>query len=215
MSASKKQKAAEALETRWIARRKKLPPNVVRDVFIECGHKCANPACRFSLLLEAHHILWVKDGGNDEAGNLLALCPNCHGMHTRGLVGYEAIWHWKRMLVMLNHAYDKQGIDQLLFLYKMANVPVWCDGGALERYSALIGNGLAAVVDTRHKIEAGVQVKPQGGGTGPDIAVEAQFITSSHRVELTARGRMLVEAWLSEDRKRYEELFGGAEPKCK
>ena len=28
--------------------------------------------------LECHHIIWLSDGGEDSAGNTVALCPNCH-----------------------------------------------------------------------------------------------------------------------------------------
>ena len=28
--------------------------------------------------LEAHHIKWLSDGGEDSTDNTVALCPNCH-----------------------------------------------------------------------------------------------------------------------------------------
>jgi hypothetical protein len=97
-----KRKTNEELEAGWQRRRKRLPQATLRKVYAEAGFKCANPRCLVLLLLEAHHILWVKDGGGDEPENLLALCPNCHTRHTRGEIPYEAIWHWKAMLVSLN-----------------------------------------------------------------------------------------------------------------
>jgi 5-methylcytosine-specific restriction protein A len=36
--------------------------------------------------LEVHHIVPLKEGGQDDVGNLVALCPNCHRkMHVLGL----------------------------------------------------------------------------------------------------------------------------------
>lgn len=34
-------------------------------------------------LLQAHHLAPVKDGGRGQIDNLLAVCPNCHGLITR------------------------------------------------------------------------------------------------------------------------------------
>src|SRR5713226_4964390 len=64
-----------------------------------------------------HHIIEVKDGGANEPSNLLALCPTCHALYTRGNIPKEAINAWKTMLVSLNHAFDQETISNLLFLY--------------------------------------------------------------------------------------------------
>ena len=207
MPANKKRDKAEQLEKKWTERRKKLPANVIRAVFIESGHKCANPVCRFSMILEAHHILWVKDGGGDQPENLLALCPNCHGMHTRGQIGYDAIWHWKQMLVMLNHAYDKQGIDQLLFLHNTKQLPIWVDAGSIGQYAALIASRLVEVAEVRQKVEDGVCVYSTAPGMPASANVAAPFVSSSCRIVLTEKGRLLVDAWLSADHRKYEKIF--------
>ena len=35
-------------------------------------------------MLHAHHLEWVKDGGSAILDNLIAVCPNCHDLLTRG-----------------------------------------------------------------------------------------------------------------------------------
>src|SRR5690242_13197636 len=92
------------------ANRKKLPSVTRQQVLMEAGYKCGNPTCRHILTLELHHMVWVKDGGGNEPSNLLALCPNCHALHTNGHIPETAIRHWKGMLVALNHAFDRKSM---------------------------------------------------------------------------------------------------------
>jgi len=42
----------------------------------ERGNKCE--LCGATGTLHAHHIKPLKDGGKDEVGNLLLVCPDCH-----------------------------------------------------------------------------------------------------------------------------------------
>ena len=56
---------------------------------------CANPRCKHILTLELHHIEWIKDDGNNDVSNLIALCSNCHDLHTRGHIPRSAIDTWK------------------------------------------------------------------------------------------------------------------------
>ncbi len=85
-------------------------------VLLEAGFKCANPRCRHIITLEVHHIVWVKDGGGNEPDNLLALCPNCHSLHTAGHIPQSAIRAWKSLLVSLNNP-NRLSADLLLLLY--------------------------------------------------------------------------------------------------
>jgi len=85
-------------------RRKRNIPIATRQIILmEAGYKCANPSCRHILTLELHHIVWVKDGGGSDPENLIALCPNCHSLHTNGYIPTEAIEVWKSLLVSLNN----------------------------------------------------------------------------------------------------------------
>ena len=37
--------------------------------------------------LEAHHIVWLSEGGDDTVKNTVALCPNCHRkMHSLNII---------------------------------------------------------------------------------------------------------------------------------
>src|SRR5688572_22739544 len=83
-------------------KRKAIPTAVRQQVLLEAGYMCANPRCRYIITLELHHMEWVKDGGENAADNLLALCRNCHGLHTVGEIPIEAIGVWKEMLATLN-----------------------------------------------------------------------------------------------------------------
>jgi hypothetical protein len=70
-------------------------------VLLEAGYQCSNPVCRHIITLEMHHIEWVKDGGGNDPSNLLALCPNCHSLHTAGHIPANAIAVWKSVLLSL------------------------------------------------------------------------------------------------------------------
>ena len=71
--------------------RTKVPSSVIREVLIEAGYRCAVPTCRNILALDLHHIIEVQEGGINEQANLLALCPTCHALYTRGNIPKEAI----------------------------------------------------------------------------------------------------------------------------
>lgn len=62
-----------------------------------------------------HHIIWVKDGGGNQPDNLLALCPNCHSLHTRGHIPAQAIVAWKSLLTSLGNP-NRAAVDLLLLL---------------------------------------------------------------------------------------------------
>ena len=84
--------------------RTKIPEDVKRAVLTEAGYRCAVPTCRNILAIDMHHIIEVMDAGPNEQSNLLALCPTCHALYTRGIISRESINAWKTMLVALNHA---------------------------------------------------------------------------------------------------------------
>jgi HNH endonuclease len=159
-------------------------------VLMEAGYKCANPTCRHILTLELHHIVWVKDGGGNDPSNLVALCPNCHSLHTTGHIPKDAVDTWKSLLVSLNNPH-RASADLLLVLYNE-------------------GQGLAQVTDQSSQ-------PPPFRFTGDGLGVLAGILTSglveisrrfsgasftgggmpSFEVRLTDAGRRLVEAWRS------------------
>ena len=144
--------------------------------------------CRHILTLELHHIVWVKDGGGNDTINLLALCPNCHSLHTAGHVPQEAIRHWKGMLVALNHAFGFRSLDLLLFLRVTPDRKLWDSADGVLQFAGLVAGGLVAI-------------------TVETVATPWQITQSSHRVALTEKGSALVDAWLAGGEKKFESAL--------
>jgi HNH endonuclease len=167
--------------------RRAVPANVQREVLAEAGHMCANPRCR-ALILELHHIAWVKDGGGNEASNLLALCPNCHALHTRGDIPRSTIELWKLMLMRLNDALDRDSLDLLLFMYHFQG-PLAVTGDGLLRLARLMNTGLVHMGALTHV----------GDGA-----------LTTWMPELTDFGMRLVVAWTDGDAGTVRELLVGS-----
>jgi hypothetical protein len=172
------------------AQRITIPSATRQIVLLEAGYKCANPSCRHILTLELHHIVWVKDGGGNDADNLVALCPNCHSLHTAGHIPADAIRCWKNLLVSLNSP-SRASADILLVLHQEEQrlaasndetqrpPPFRFTGDGLGMLSSLLVSGLVEI--SRRFSGAGYF----GGGM------------PSFEVSLTSSGRRLVEAWLT------------------
>ena len=120
-----------------------IPASLRRDVLAEAGYRCAVPTCRTILAIDLHHIVEVNEGGGNELSNLLALCPTCHALYTRGTISQDAINVWKTILVALNHAFDKESISNLLFLKRTITNEVAVSGDGVLKFSHLIASGLA------------------------------------------------------------------------
>ena len=174
--------------------RKRLPPSVRDEVLREAGYMCGNPACRHILTLEVHHMIWVKDDGGDDPANLLALCPNCHSLHTTGIIPSSAIRHWKGMLHALNHAFSRESMDLLLFLMQSNAKRMWLSGDGVLRFAGLIAAGL---------VEFGEQVWANA------LSVPGPPPSSSHKLKLTAKGEALVNAWVAGDEDAYRTVLEG------
>lgn len=165
--------------------RQAVPQTVRVAVLTEAGYRCAVPTCRGILALDLHHIVEVAEGGTNDVQNLLALCPTCHALFTRGTIDHRSIEIWKGMLVALSHAFDTHAIDQLVFL---ANIPagqLQVSGDGVLQFARLIGAGLAEFI-----------LRMQNG---PLILYE---------VRLTTRGRALVQAWQAGDRAGLQGALG-------
>jgi len=176
-------------------RRRRVPLSVRDEVLREAGYMCGNPRCRHILTLELHHMVWVKDDGGNQATNLLALCPNCHALHTQGYIPDTAIRHWKGTLHALNYAFSKESMDLLLFLHQMQAATVWYTGDGVLRFAALIAAGLARVAETQ--VAGGVVYASKTSRS------RASTASSAHRVGLTEKGLALVDAWLAGDEEAY------------
>ena len=179
--------------------RKRLPPAVRQELLMEAGYKCGNPACRNVITLQVHHIEYVSDGGGDDPSNLLALCPYCHSLHHGGHIPVEAIRLWKGLLVALNHAFDRQGMELLLFLHKTKKNQLWYSADGLLAFAGLIAADLVVIAQTDMTTMA--------------PAERRKFTQTSHKLALTGRGTRLVDAWLSGNEDEYRKVISEANVK--
>jgi len=162
--------------------RSAVPEAVKRQVLIEAGYRCGVPTCRNLLIVDLHHIVDVFEGGANEPGNLLPLCPTCHALYTRGKISRDAARAWKAVLVSLNQAFDRQAIDDLLFLEGVRTAKpsdFVCSGDGVTRFTQLYAAGLA-----KYEFFQGLR-----GGLNTD----------SYRVAITPKGLRLLEAWRTGD----------------
>ena len=167
--------------------RQKVPEAIKREVLIEAGFRCAVPTCRGILAIDLHHLEEVSDGGGNTLGNLIALCPTCHALYTRGTIPRSAIQAYKVMLVSLSAAFDSRGIEDLLFLHKATqrrNLVITGDG--VLRFTALIGSGYA---DYQLLVNNANQIV-------------------TYTVGLTQKGILLVDAWMAGDRESLANVLG-------
>lgn len=178
--------SANAAKARSISAQARL------EVLLEAGYRCANPVCRHVLTLELHHIEWVKDGGGRDAANLLALCPNCHALHTQGHIPHAAIQVWKGLLVSLSNPH-RGSADLLLVLHeeeKRLAALEWpaCDA-SIFRFSGDSLPSLAGLLNSKLLVIHAVHDN-HWFGVGPP---------PTFNVRLTDSGLALVEAWKSGD----------------
>jgi hypothetical protein len=186
-----------------------IPPAVRSAVLLEAAYRCGNPRCRHILTLELHHIVWVRDGGGNGPENLIALCPNCHSLHTAGHIPSEAIYAWKALLVSLNNP-PRGAADLLLVLYQEEErlrkegyepvrrtsvpPPFRFTGDGLGILAGLMTSGLVEI-DRRFS-----GASSWGGGM------------PSFTVWLTKRGRAMVTAWLAGLPGRVEAALRQTDP---
>jgi hypothetical protein len=170
----------EAREENNKRARRRVPEDVRRAILIEAGYRCAVPTCRAILTIEIHHIVEVAKGGWSTRDNLLALCPNCHALHHQGTITQEAIRVYKGMLLALTRGFDREAMDNLLFL-TIPDRPVYFSADGVLRFVSLMASGL---VRTR---EGAPGMNPTGIGADPS---RYTFV-----IELTEKGQRVVEAW--------------------
>jgi hypothetical protein len=137
------------------------------------------------LALDLHHLVEVSSDGSDEASNLIALCPTCHALFHRGDLARDALYTYKAILVSLSNAFDVATIDQLLFLDSIAGKQLQLQGQGVLTFLRLIASRLADF-----------------SSTGRDMGVEF------YSVNLTEKGRQLVDVWKKGDRNQLKEVLG-------
>jgi hypothetical protein len=154
----------------------------------EAGYRCAVPTCRTILILDVHHIVEVSEGGGNETSNLIALCPTCHALYTRGKIPREAIRVYKGILADLNNAFDQVSVDLLLYLHRIPTDNIQYSGDGVLRFARLIAAGLVEFyTPNRRSLSVGS--------------------TSNHWIRLSCSGTLLIEAWLKGDRTAIEQAL--------
>ncbi|MFD6892755.1 HNH endonuclease [Streptomyces sp. NPDC059957] len=100
--------ARRGRETEWAERTVNEPvrdPEARRAVLDRSGGTCENPECGGmpadvtndgEPILEVDHVKPLSEGGRDHPKNMIALCPNCHAMKTRGSRSGELRKRFKR-----------------------------------------------------------------------------------------------------------------------
>jgi hypothetical protein len=167
--------------------RENLPLKTRVILLTEAGYRCAVPTCRSILALDMHHIWEVSAGGSDDPSNLIALCPTCHALYHRGTYKQESIYLWKAMLVAITRAFDVESIDTLLFLETCEKDFLVVSGDGALHFGRLIAAGLASIDQKANN--------------------NWQFVT--YAVNISEKGRQLVEAWKQGDRLRLKAVIGG------
>ena len=166
--------------------RNKLPLPVRIIVLTESGYRCAVPTCRNILALDMHHIFEVSAGGGDDPSNLIALCPTCHALYHRGTIKQESVYVYKAMLVAMSRGFDVEAVDKLLFLESYASDFLIVSGDGLLYFARLIAGGLATA----------------------ELKANNNWQVVTYAVNISAKGRQLIEAWKQGDRTRLGTLIG-------
>ena len=169
--------------------RKGLPLKTVTIVLTEAGYRCAVPTCRGILALDMHHIWEVAAGGGDEPSNLIALCPTDHALYHRGTISADSIYAYKAMLVAISRAFDLEAVDRLLFLSAYPKDFLIVSGDGLLHFARLIAANLASVEQKANN--------------------NWQIVT--YAVNISEKGKLLIEAWRQGDRARLSRVLGGPE----
>lgn len=159
-------------------------------VLTEAGYRCAVPTCRQILALDIHHMYQVSEGGGNDPENLIALCPMCHAMYHRGNISSDAINAYKSMLVALSRAFDLDAVDRLLFLNGCTKDFLVVSGDGLLHFGRLIAAGLASMEQKANN--------------------NWQIVT--YTVNISEKGRQIIDAWKSGDRVRLKQTLGGPVP---
>ncbi|MGQ0543452.1 MAG: HNH endonuclease [Blastocatellia bacterium] len=68
---------------------------MMKKIFAEAGCVCARCHSGDITILEVHHIEPRANGGSNEAENLIAVCPNCHELITKGEVSHFEVFRLK------------------------------------------------------------------------------------------------------------------------
>ncbi len=132
----------------------------------------------------------VSEGGGNDPENLIALCPTCHALYHRGNISPDAIYSYKSMLAALSRGFDLEAVDRLLFLLMCKKDFVVVSGDGLVLFSRLIAAGLASAEQKANN----------------------NWLIVSYAINISEKGKQIIEAWKSGDRLRLKQTLGGPVP---
>ena len=167
--------------------RDNLPAKTRLMVLTRLGYRCASPLAAIFLAIDMHHIWEVRAGGGDNPSNLIALCPTCHALYHRGTIKQESIYVYKAMLVAITRAFDLEAVDRLLFLESCKKDFLVVSGDGLLHFGRLVAAGLASVDQKSNN--------------------NWQLVT--YAVNISDRGRQLIDAWKQSNRMRLRQVMAG------
>src|SRR5437773_8658453 len=96
------------------------------------------------------------------------------------------------MLHALNHAFNRESMDILLFLAVPTMENIWFSGDSILRFAGLIASGLVVIVESQFSVGA------RWGDSAPTSPP-----TTSIRLRLSDKGRLLVDSWQRGDQEAY------------
>jgi len=170
--------------------RKRLSLKTITILLTEAGYRCAVPTCRGILALDMHHIWEVAAGGGDDPSNLIALCPTCHALYHRGTISADSIYVYKAMLVAITRAFDLDAVDCLLFLCPLSKDVLIVSGDGLLHFARLIAGNLASFEQKANN----------------------NFQLVTYAINITQKGKQLIEAWRQGDRARLKQALAAPVP---
>ena len=135
----------------------------------EAGFRCSVPTCR-SILLGLYPVVQIDENRDDDAFNLVALCPTCDEAYRRGTISNKALCTYKSVLTALSSAFDICTTDLLLFMAEAGRDSVLVSGDGVLNFAGLIASGYAEA-----------RVASNDG--------------NRYAVNVTPMGRLLVDAW--------------------
>ncbi|WP_084501523.1 HNH endonuclease signature motif containing protein [Nocardia xishanensis] len=89
--------------------RDSIPADLVRDLMIEAGYRCAVPTCRTVEPLDIEHIEDYAVVRKHEFSNMIVLCTNCHRRKGTGprKIDRKALRIIKQNLSVVNQRYNE------------------------------------------------------------------------------------------------------------
>lgn len=145
-------------------------------MLVEAEHRCAIPTCR-QFPVHIRHINERADGGEDDVGNLIALCESCYDRVRSGYLTRRSLEQYKASLAIINARYgDVERRVLQIFVQGDASRGVLLPTGMEALMSFLVSDGM-------------VEIRI------PDGESNSQRFPSFREYRLTDRGRKLVTRW--------------------